>query len=62
MVALKLPLIRLSIHPLKESMEKNADDMDIDQLNQISDDLVGMFEADNESLSSETNLKMVWNY
>lgn len=28
-----------------------ADDMDMDQLNQISDDLVGMFEADNESLS-----------
>ena len=28
-----------------------ADNLDIDQLNQISDDLVGMFEADNESLS-----------
>ena len=28
-----------------------ADDMDVDQLNQVADDLVGMFEADNESLS-----------
>ena len=28
-----------------------ADNLDVDQLNQISDDLVGMFEADNESLS-----------
>ena len=28
-----------------------ADDMDADQLNQVADDLVGMFEADDESLS-----------
>ena len=28
-----------------------ADDMDVDQLNQVADDLVGMFEADDESLS-----------
>jgi hypothetical protein len=33
---------------LKENL---ADDMDVDQLNQVADDLVGMFEADNESLS-----------
>ena len=28
-----------------------ADDMDVDQLNQVADDLVGMFAADDESLS-----------
>jgi hypothetical protein len=28
-----------------------ADDMDVDQLNQVADDLIGMFEADDESLS-----------